>query len=626
MATAAGSDDSINNSENDSLTKESDEMLEMYCEHCDKEKAITVKADGFCEDCLEYLCSTCLWYHKKYKSDHTTKDSAKMPQDFCFLKCENHKDELIKFYCKSCNQKACTLCKTDRHLECTIEHLPSYVGSIDLKSEVRNMIETIDSNLEIIKDSKKEIYSKHSKVKEFNETAKKLVEDHYRKLQNITEDLYNSCACKLKRKHQKERECFEKKKADVLAKLEKENRDLINKHHFENKKLHEDIALTIEQLETKKRRQVEKSDKFRQEDELKLTKKLSKAEKPEADLETMKQKINTKMKANQNCEALLAVKEAKTQIEKIETDMEEISQCCEIKYYEFLSINEEICELNSDISFGYLEERSKIKRSISHLHDITINLPTNQKSSCITGLCKIADGYLIVADNANASIKMIDIERKIISMEITMEDKPFEITPTENNTVATTLPKAKKIQLLTVMDHNQVSLHSQIQVQGECYGIAFNKPNIIVGYHGKMQVLDKNGTVLNTIKKIEGILKHIKFHPNEKGYYILVVRPNQSHVLKICVEIKAIQNSSSFVSLANDQAGTLFTYSKDGNAIIQMSSDLLTKHIHKLDDMGLTSFSKKYFSCSAKGLFYCDKENILYMSHKCGIISVMRVR
>ncbi|XP_060579030.1 uncharacterized protein LOC132736004 [Ruditapes philippinarum] len=122
MAFSVGSDFST------SFTQDSDEVEEMFCEVCDKHDKQYVPAEGFCEECFEYLCGICLKYHKIYMKSHTIKDKDKMPQDFCLEKCSVHQDELVKFYCQDCKKFACNECKTQDHGNCSmVSHLPALV-------------------------------------------------------------------------------------------------------------------------------------------------------------------------------------------------------------------------------------------------------------------------------------------------------------------------------------------------------------------------------------------------------------------------------------------------------------------------------------------------------------------
>lgn len=126
MATATASD------KGNSLSLDSDEVLEMYCEQCDRCVGISVTAKGFCVECVEYMCSTCLLYHKRYVPEHSQLNEDVMPQDFSFVKCSIHTNQLIKFYCSVCKSFACMECKTNKHGTCNkVDHLSTTVKGIE---------------------------------------------------------------------------------------------------------------------------------------------------------------------------------------------------------------------------------------------------------------------------------------------------------------------------------------------------------------------------------------------------------------------------------------------------------------------------------------------------------------
>ncbi|XP_053385667.1 uncharacterized protein LOC128550495 [Mercenaria mercenaria] len=112
----------------------------MFCEPCNKE-GNTVEADGFCSDCSDYLCSTCLKYHKRLAKDHTLFDKSSMPQDFCLERCVFHPNDLVKFYCTKCDNTACPQCIPIEHqTECSeFKHIPSYMQSQDVYRELKEV-------------------------------------------------------------------------------------------------------------------------------------------------------------------------------------------------------------------------------------------------------------------------------------------------------------------------------------------------------------------------------------------------------------------------------------------------------------------------------------------------------
>ncbi|XP_053386650.1 transcription intermediary factor 1-alpha-like [Mercenaria mercenaria] len=135
---------------NVSQTQDSDDVQEMYCEECEKHEDRYAPANGFCVDCVEYLCADCFKYHRRHFKSYEVEDKNNMPQDFYFEKCSAHPKELIKFYCSECEKSACQECKDIDHQNChNVNHLPTLVKDIkpstgtelkDLKDKLSNDI------------------------------------------------------------------------------------------------------------------------------------------------------------------------------------------------------------------------------------------------------------------------------------------------------------------------------------------------------------------------------------------------------------------------------------------------------------------------------------------------------
>ncbi|XP_045187904.2 uncharacterized protein LOC123545656 [Mercenaria mercenaria] len=104
--------------------KDSDELKEIYCESCYRDELKGSCADGFCVNCVEYLCATCIRYHKKHLADHVLHNKSNMPQEICYEHCELHPNEPIKFYCDSCDVFACSSCNVKMHIRHAVQ--PSY--------------------------------------------------------------------------------------------------------------------------------------------------------------------------------------------------------------------------------------------------------------------------------------------------------------------------------------------------------------------------------------------------------------------------------------------------------------------------------------------------------------------
>ncbi|XP_060571710.1 E3 ubiquitin-protein ligase TRIM56-like [Ruditapes philippinarum] len=149
-----------------SLTQDSEEVTEMYCEECDRHGDGYATAVAFCVDCLDYICVTCQRYHKRQFKTHRIKDSYSMPQDFYFEKCSIHPGQLIKFYCSECNKEACQECKDNEHVKCSdVSHLPTLASDIQKSDKLINLRKNMDQLSMNIKDTEKMLDAKSEVIK-----------------------------------------------------------------------------------------------------------------------------------------------------------------------------------------------------------------------------------------------------------------------------------------------------------------------------------------------------------------------------------------------------------------------------------------------------------------------------
>ncbi|XP_053390611.1 uncharacterized protein LOC128553474 [Mercenaria mercenaria] len=620
MATAAGNE----YDDNASLTQESDEIKEMYCENCEKELGTVVTADGFCVECMEYLCSTCLRYHKKYVPDHTLQDSANMPQDFCFEKCQIHKVELTKFYCKSCDQIACPKCKTEHHKECTVDHIPTLVGSTDIKSEVMKINLSIDQSLEQLATSRDNLNSKLTEVHSNRANASASIKMQKDKLKCVLNKNFQLQLKDMDRRHDSFLKDHEKRKADLLEKLDKEKEMLTHNHLLQKEKIQEEQRLLEEQLEEGDEKLNNDSEKLKQTDELKLQTQISNANKTGADLTDLKTNFQTKIRTGQKSRVFWAVKTAKYEVEKLKTDTDEASQDIEINNYEF-----QPCEVpprtDAILSFGSLTEKCRRKRKISKEYSISVESISDTKNSKITGLCKLSDNFLVAVDNDNASFKLIDAKKHTLSSTLQLEDKPFGVTKVEDNELAATLPDVGKIQFLSITQATELAIGPHLAVKKYCHGIVYKKPNLIVLFTtkpGEVQILDKNGTILKNFSDLDNPV-YIALGTNKSMLYI-IHRAKLPHMPKALTKMstdgdiittKQIHTVSE-VGLTVDKVGTIYICCASSK-IIQMSVDLKTKHEI------LTPPQHQVRRSSS--IFYCSKENKLYVGGE-GAINVYKVK
>ncbi|XP_074490093.1 transcription intermediary factor 1-alpha-like [Sebastes fasciatus] len=95
------------------------ERTVQLCMTCDD----NTEAAGFCADCVEYLCTTCVEAHQrvKFTKDHTIRQKAEVSQEVQGVSahrpmfCDIHKQEPLKLFCETCDLLTCRDCQLVKH-------------------------------------------------------------------------------------------------------------------------------------------------------------------------------------------------------------------------------------------------------------------------------------------------------------------------------------------------------------------------------------------------------------------------------------------------------------------------------------------------------------------------------
>lgn len=154
---------------------------------------------------------------------------------------------------------------------------------------------------------------------------------------------------------------------------------------------------------------------------------------------------------------------------------------------------------------------------------------------------------------------------------------------------------------------------------------------MIIGSLGTVQTVGLDGKVLNTIAEFGGIPKYIMLHPNRNELFVQGDWSTDDYVLKISMtenemtkKVSQIPFSSSFGSLAVDKTGAMFTCSKDGTSVIQLFAELQIMHI--TNENPLTTQRQSLLCWTPQCLFYCNKEDKLYIGTEKGFITVYKMQ
>ncbi|KAF6276311.1 tripartite motif containing 24 [Rhinolophus ferrumequinum] len=97
------------------------EKSNQVCTSCED----NAEANGFCVECVEWLCKTCIRAHQrvKFTKDHTVRQKEEVSPEAVGVTsqrpvfCPIHKKEQLKLYCETCDKLTCRDCQLLEHKE-----------------------------------------------------------------------------------------------------------------------------------------------------------------------------------------------------------------------------------------------------------------------------------------------------------------------------------------------------------------------------------------------------------------------------------------------------------------------------------------------------------------------------
>ncbi|XP_039917251.1 transcription intermediary factor 1-alpha isoform X1 [Hirundo rustica] len=152
------------------------EKSNQVCTSCED----NAEAHGFCVECVEWLCKTCIRAHQrvKFTKDHTVRQKEEVSPEAVGVTsqrpvfCPYHKKEQLKLYCETCDKLTCRDCQLLEHKE----HRYQFIEEAFQNQKV--IIETLITKLmektKYIKYTGKQI---HNRILEVNQNQKQVEQD-----------------------------------------------------------------------------------------------------------------------------------------------------------------------------------------------------------------------------------------------------------------------------------------------------------------------------------------------------------------------------------------------------------------------------------------------------------------
>nr|XP_023647243.1 transcription intermediary factor 1-alpha-like isoform X2 [Paramormyrops kingsleyae] len=179
------------------------------------------EATGFCVECVEFLCVTCIGAHQrvKFTKDHTIRQKEEVsPEAACVSSqkpvfCDVHKQEPLKLFCETCDRLTCRDCQLLKHkdhnyqfLEDAYRNHRDYMENMTLqlqekKKAIEEVSNSINNGLLKVDENRKSVHNEIKKsictlIIEINRKGKILVnqlealmKDHESGLRKQQEDI-----------------------------------------------------------------------------------------------------------------------------------------------------------------------------------------------------------------------------------------------------------------------------------------------------------------------------------------------------------------------------------------------------------------------------------------------------
>lgn len=412
-------------------------------------------ADGFCQQCQEHLCRTCVKYHRKAtpSKHHVILDKNIMPKNvvpqtiknICTEHCEKHRQEVIKFFCNDHMTSGCGACMINEHKLCQVDFIPDvaddFVNGVEYKKvlskleELRNTVETVKSDLQQSKQKTANAYTS-------------AIEDIRRFRKEIEGYLFN----------------MEKRIIAECDQLKLEN---------------EAVVKNIE-------------------DGLKSFKN---------ELDGMYNRLNSQSK--EAGDIFVLAKKTTTRLRELQEELERETRLQAVKSFEFernkgledtIALANQLGKLTVvNIAECHSPGSTEVVDFVPVLaSEINVKLPDDKMTPYISSMISISQDVLLCVDRNNNSVKVVDMERGVICSEMYLESGPWDITQVTGDIVAVTVPDNKEICILQLKE-KELSGRRKMKVFSDCRGIACANNNLIVSYENSiMQILNLYGQVLQT--------------------------------------------------------------------------------------------------------------------------------
>ncbi|XP_076089879.1 uncharacterized protein LOC143061570 [Mytilus galloprovincialis] len=550
----------------------------LLCGPCEEGKVKT-KADIWCYNCDEGLCSTCSGHHKRIKSsrDHKTIDIKSYKPSIGAIKteCDKHGQQL-NLYCPSHLMPCCDECVSTSHSKCTgIKSLASVVEKTKIEKSKESVEKDINSILHLLD---KMVNNKSTNIK----TGEQQCEGIKKSIHKI--------------------------------------REKINKHldHLE-KKLCQETGNLWDQ-ETLSARDF-----------------ISEVKGKKTNLKEMKEYLYAVTTNTSKLQSFLGVHQIEQQVHQCQRYVEDLEYDDRAKEFEIkMEQNEKLKKILQQLgSLESLGEVTVVKTEIalnretsvrrkaqvqsrvqSNINNMTMNIETKIKINMrklISDMICLMDGRVIVVEQCG-KVNLLTSDGTL-QKQLPIPDGAWSVTQINQNTIAITYPNEKVIKIFN-MEKETVS--KVITLDKACYGLSSSNDSLAVGLIDDDDYYDDDLEEEIRIIDLEGnTMKSIQVESESDLFYLVycndrVIYPDYNSRAVYCYDEsskqiwKYTQDLSGPWGLCTDTYDHIIVVDNDSGRIIVISKDGQNSKVLISEEDELVGLKCISFKHNESSGFICD--------------------
>ncbi|XP_071151101.1 E3 ubiquitin-protein ligase TRIM71-like [Mytilus edulis] len=431
------------------------------CGPCQEGK-VNTKADIWCYNCDEGLCSTCSGHHKRSKGtrDHKTIDikSYKPSTQAITTECDKHGQQL-NLYCPSHLMPCCDECISTSHSKCT--GIKSLAGVVE-KTKIEKSKESVE----------KEIYS-------ILHVLDKMVNNKSINIQTGEQQCEN-----IKKSFHKIREKINKHLDDLEKKLCQETDNLWDQETSTAR----DFITEIE----KKKINVQRM----QEHLLSVTTQSSKLQ-SFLGVHQIEQQIHQCQQYVEDLENDDRAKEFCIKMTKKDEIKNILQLLGSLKSIGEVTVVKTETDLNRETS---VRRKAQVQSRVqSNINNMTMNIETKieiNMEKLISYMICLMDWRVIVVE-MDGKVNLLTSDGKL-QKQLHKPGGAWSVTQINQNTIALTYPDEKAIKIFNIENDTVTKV---ITLDKECWGLSFSNNSLAVGLiNDEIRIIDLEG---NTLKSIQ---------------------------------------------------------------------------------------------------------------------------